>query len=70
MLKPCISCKSVYYCSRECKKSDTKKHKKLCPQLAGEWHKTHTVKLAGGGGVRKAPGEGHQRGLQKWQFDT
>eukprot|EP00938_MAST-03A_sp_MAST-3A-sp1_P005039 g5039.t1 len=26
----CSACKSVYYCSRECQKSDWKRHKKVC----------------------------------------
>ncbi|KXJ90474.1 hypothetical protein Micbo1qcDRAFT_196015 [Microdochium bolleyi] len=70
-LKPCLACKTALYCSRECKKADAKKHKKVCAELAQEWHRTHTVKLASsGGGGRKAPGEGHRGGLQKWQFDT
>ena len=28
--KKCSACQSVYYCSRECQRSDWKKHKKVC----------------------------------------
>jgi len=66
-LKPCISCKSVLYCSRDCKKADTKTHKKVCASLAQEYMKTADVKMAS----KSAPSkEGHRGGLQKWQFDT
>ena len=66
-LKPCISCKSVRYCSRDCKKADTKTHKKVCASLAQEYMKTADVKMAS----RSAPvKEAHRGGLQKWQFDT
>ncbi|CAK4034945.1 HIT MYND zinc finger [Lecanosticta acicola] len=66
-LKPCIMCKSVLYCSRDCKKADTKKHKKVCASLAQEYARTHEVKMAS-----RAPpkADTHRGGLQKWQFDT
>ncbi len=31
--KHCSACKSVYYCSRECQKSDWKRHKKECKKI-------------------------------------
>jgi hypothetical protein len=65
-LKPCIACKSVLYCSRDCKKADTKTHKKVCAKLAQEYMKTADVKMAS----RQIPKESHRGGLQKWQFDT
>ncbi|KAF2173417.1 hypothetical protein M409DRAFT_48399 [Zasmidium cellare ATCC 36951] len=66
-LKPCISCKSVLYCSRDCKKAHTKKHKKVCAALAQEYFKTNGVTMAS-----RAPPktDTHRGGLQKWQFDT
>ena len=65
-LKPCIACKSVLYCSRDCKKAHTKTHKKVCAKLAQEYMKTADVKMAS----RQVPKESHRGGLQKWQFDT
>ncbi|CAD0085478.1 unnamed protein product [Aureobasidium vineae] len=66
-LKACTTCKSVYYCSRECTKAHYKVHKKECAKLAQEYSKTAVFKPA----VRSsAPKEGHKGGLQKWQFDT
>lgn len=66
-MKPCIACKSVLYCSRDCKKNDLKKHKKVCAKLAQEYMKTADVKMAS-----RAPpkADTHRGGLQKWQFDT
>lgn len=67
VLKPCISCKSVQYCSRDCKKADTKAHKKVCASLAQEYMKTADIKMAS----KQAPTkDAHRGGLQKWQFDT
>ncbi|KAF2772339.1 hypothetical protein EJ03DRAFT_372090 [Teratosphaeria nubilosa] len=68
-LKPCNACKSVLYCSRDCKKADTKKHKKICASLAQEYFKSADVKMAKRG-AGSSKGEGHMGGLQKWQFDT
>ncbi|KAK4626352.1 hypothetical protein CLAFUW4_04707 [Fulvia fulva] len=67
LLKPCIMCKSVSYCSRDCKKADTKKHKKVCAKAAQEYAQIHEIKMAS-----RAPpkADAHQKGLQKWQFDT
>ncbi|KAK8062134.1 hypothetical protein PG997_014231 [Apiospora hydei] len=66
-LKPCITCKSVLYCSRDCKKAHLKQHKKVCAKLAQEYAKTADVKMAS----RSAPkADTHRGGLQKWQFDT
>lgn len=66
-LKPCIACKSVLYCSRDCKKAHAKQHKKACPKLAQEYAKTADIKMA----PRAPPkAETHRGGLQKWQFDT
>ncbi|KAK6815629.1 hypothetical protein PG987_016633 [Apiospora arundinis] len=66
-LKPCIVCKSVLYCSRDCKKAHLKQHKKVCAKLAQEYSKTADIKMAS----RAAPkADTHRGGLQKWQFDT
>jgi hypothetical protein len=66
-LKPCTSCKSVFYCSRDCTKAHYKVHKKECAKLAQEYSKTANFRPA----VRtSAPKEGFKGGLQKWQFDT
>lgn len=67
VLKPCITCKSVSYCSRDCKKADAKAHKKACAAAAQEYMKTADVKMAS-----RAPpkAEAHEKGLRKWQFDT
>ena len=67
ILKPCLSCKSVNYCSRDCKKADFKSHKKNCAELAQKHFENTEVKMAS-----RAPpkAEGHDRGLRKWQFDT
>ena len=65
-LKPCITCKSVLYCSRDCKKAHQKQHKKVCASLAQEYSKTADIKMAS----RAPPKESHRGGLQKWQFDT
>ena len=67
VLKPCITCKSVDYCSRDCKKADMKSHKKFCAGLAQEYSKTAQVKMA-----TRAPPKGGDKsgGLRKWQFDT
>lgn len=35
-LKSCAKCKSASYCSRECQKSDWKKHKKYCTMMSKE----------------------------------
>jgi len=32
-LKKCTVCQKTYYCSRECQKSDWKRHKKICRTL-------------------------------------
>lgn len=56
----------MLYCSRDCKKADTKTHKKVCAKLAQEYMKTADVKMAS----RQVPKEAHRGGLQKWQFDT
>lgn len=67
ILKPCTMCKSVSYCSRNCKKAHAKQHKKVCASLAQEYSKTAPVKLAS----RAAPkSDTFRGGLQKWQFDT
>ncbi|KAM0723061.1 hypothetical protein Q7P37_001261 [Cladosporium fusiforme] len=67
LLKPCIACKSVSYCSRDCKKADTKAHKKVCAAEAQKYMQTADVKMAS----RQAPTkDSHRGGLQKWQFDT
>lgn len=67
ILKPCITCKSVSYCSRDCKKADAKAHKKTCATAAQEYMKTADVKMAS----RAAPkAQTHEKGLRKWQFDT
>ena len=67
ILRPCITCKSVSYCSRDCKKANAKAHKKACAAAAQEYMKTATVKMAS----RAAPkAETHDKGLRKWQFDT
>ncbi|PIA92086.1 hypothetical protein CB0940_09035 [Cercospora beticola] len=67
ILKPCTMCHSVSYCSRDCKKSHAKKHKKVCAGLAQEYAKTAPVKMAS-----RAPpkADTFRGGLQKWQFDT
>ena len=66
-LRPCIVCKSVLYCSRDCKKAHAKQHKKVCARLAQEYAKTADIKMA----PRAPPkAETHRGGLQKWQFDT
>ncbi|KAK8070293.1 hypothetical protein PG994_006909 [Apiospora phragmitis] len=66
-LKPCLVCKSVLYCSRDCKKAHLKQHKKVCAKLAQEYAKTADIKMAS----RAAPkADAHRGGLQKWQFDT
>ncbi|KAK8072957.1 hypothetical protein PG996_006305 [Apiospora saccharicola] len=66
-LKPCIMCKSVLYCSRDCKKAHLKQHKKVCAKLAQEYSQTADIKMAS----RAAPkADTHRGGLQKWQFDT
>ncbi|KAK7994521.1 hypothetical protein PG991_016109 [Apiospora marii] len=66
-LKPCITCKSVLYCSRDCKKAHLKQHKKVCAKLAQEYAQTADIKMAS----RSAPkADTHRGGLQKWQFDT
>ncbi|KAF2208496.1 hypothetical protein CERZMDRAFT_49094, partial [Cercospora zeae-maydis SCOH1-5] len=67
ILKPCTMCHSVSYCSRDCKKSHAKKHKKVCAGLAQEYAKTAPVKMAS-----RAPpkSDTFRGGLQKWQFDT
>ncbi|CAA9962656.1 hypothetical protein P3342_002375 [Pyrenophora teres f. teres] len=68
-LKQCIKCHSVNYCNKDCQKSHFKTHKKACPILAQEYVKLHEPKMASrSSGVAK--GEGRERGLQKWQFDT
>jgi len=59
-------CKSVSYCSRDCKKNDTKVHKKVCAAAAQEYSKTANIKMAS----RAPPKETHRGGLQKWEFDT
>ncbi|KAI4813484.1 hypothetical protein E4T44_10733 [Aureobasidium sp. EXF-8845] len=66
-LKPCTTCKSVFYCSRECTKLHYKTHKKECAKLAQEYSKTAVFKPVVRSG---APKEGFKGGLQKWQFDT
>ncbi|KAF1344275.1 hypothetical protein BDV97DRAFT_373798 [Delphinella strobiligena] len=66
-LTPCISCKSVSYCSRDCKKAHYKKHKSVCASAAQEYSKTADFKPASRAAPKK---DGHQGGLQKWQFDT
>jgi sulfatase maturation enzyme AslB (radical SAM superfamily) len=66
-LKPCTTCKSVVYCSRECTKAHYKTHKKECAKLAQEYSKTAVFKPVVRSG---APKEGFKGGLQKWQFDT
>ena len=66
-LRPCITCKSVQYCSRDCKKADAKAHKKVCAAAAQEYMKTADVKMA----TRAPPkADTHEKGLRKWQFDT
>lgn len=65
-LKPCLMCKSVSYCSRDCKKAQTKQHKKVCAAAAQEYAKTAEYKPAS----RQLPKDSHRGGLQKWQFDT
>lgn len=67
ILRPCITCKSVSYCSRDCKKADAKAHKKVCAAAAQEYMKTADVKI-----TSRAPpkAETHDKGLRKWQFDT
>ncbi|KAK8030192.1 hypothetical protein PG993_011483 [Apiospora rasikravindrae] len=67
-LKPCITCKSVLYCSRDCKKAHLKQHKKACAKLAQEYAQTADVKMASRSAAPKA--DTHRGGLQKWQFDT
>lgn len=66
-LKPCSKCKSVSYCSKECQKTDFKKHKKDCAGLAQVYAQTADLKPAP---RPKAPKDGFRGGLQKWQFDT
>lgn len=66
-LRPCITCKSVSYCSRDCKKADAKAHKAVCAKAAQEYMKTADIKMAS-----KAPPKAkeHDKGFKKWQFDT
>jgi len=66
-LKPCLTCKSVSYCSRDCKKADAKAHKTVCAKAAQEYMKTADIKMAS-----KAPpkSSGRDTGFKKWQFDT
>ncbi|KAF7193279.1 hypothetical protein HII31_05373, partial [Pseudocercospora fuligena] len=66
-LKPCISCKSVLYCSRDCKKAHTKQHKKVCASLAQEYSKTADIKMAKPS-APKMSGKGGKIG--KWEYDT
>ncbi|KAF1941118.1 hypothetical protein EJ02DRAFT_378394 [Clathrospora elynae] len=68
-LKDCLKCHGVAYCNKDCQKAHFKAHKKVCASLAQEYAKTHEPKMATRGGA-SARGEGRERGLQKWQFDT
>lgn len=67
LLKPCTMCKSVSYCSRECKKAHYKQHKNVCAVSAQEHAKAAQPKPASRAPPKK---DGHRGGLQKWQFDT
>ncbi|EME78801.1 uncharacterized protein MYCFIDRAFT_43757, partial [Pseudocercospora fijiensis CIRAD86] len=67
-LKPCNSCKSVSYCSRDCKKAHTKQHKKVCASLAQEYSKTADFKMATRASAPKVSGRGGKIG--KWEYDT
>lgn len=67
ILKPCNTCKSVWYCSRVCKKADWKAHKSVCSSQAQEYMKTVDMKMA----TRAPPkAQDHDKGYKKWQFDT
>jgi hypothetical protein len=65
--KPCPRCHTTPYCSRECQKTDYKKHKKVCAELAQKYATTADIKMATN---RIPPKDSRRGGLQKWQFDT
>lgn len=67
-IKACNKCHSVWYCNKDCQKSDFKAHKKVCAALAQSYAASHEPSRAAS---RAAPKKSSgQRGLQKWQFDT
>lgn len=48
-LKRCAKCKSQWYCSRECQKSDWKSHKKVCGSTSAESNSTSATSSSSAG---------------------